>query len=160
MPPFTTDGSLILGPQTLSSMPAKLRHELLTHVFPGLSDMLVTNDPDAPPVDEEDQDGSVLVDFTDAEFLTLLAGCSEKTRQVLATLAEGGRQFDLTALAQKVNMPAGKLGGVWSGLTRRTRNLKKNPDAAFVTWEWDAKSASWVGTLSEITHAAMKKAFA
>jgi hypothetical protein len=159
MPSFTADGGLFIGPQALNSMPPKLRAELLTHVYPGLSELLAADAEAAPQIETEEQEDGVLVDFTDTEFLELLGGCSDKTQQLLTALSKGKRVFNLTEFANKLATPAGKLGGVWSGLTRRTRKLKKNPDAVFVAWEWDPKTRSWVGTLSEATYAAMQKAF-
>jgi len=161
---FTADGSVILGPSALNSMPADLRSAVFKHAFPGLAEvppahpvpLTLTSPPSSTDGADEDQEGG-LADFSEPEFLELLAGCSEKTRQLLGVLARGDQRFNLDAVAKALGVEPGKLGGMWSGLTRRTRKLKKSSDIIFVAWEWDAKTECYWGLLSEITHASLKK---
>jgi hypothetical protein len=107
-----------------------------------------------------------------AELTNYLAGrlvaqpISTKTLDVLRFIAQNETpEFYLGAAINAV--PRAKtymdLRGAWAGLTRRTRKLLGNPEALLIHWreEYDADGnwVDWVGAVSNMTHASLRKQF-
>lgn len=103
-------------------------------------------------------------DLSVAQATAFLEGCSDKTKKVIrAIVASGTGKFRLNALAQTLNVGLGDLGGVWGGLTKRTRTILGDKKANLIAWRnfYDLEDNKWLdaaGTLSEVTYASFRQA--
>ncbi len=126
----------------------------------------------APPalvatVGEVEEVGEIVegrgADLSLAQATAFLEGCSDKTKRVLRAMVDSGRrEFRLNALAQTLNVDLNDLGGVWGGLTKRTRTILGDKKAKLIAWRnfYDAeyKFLDAAGELSEMTYASFRQA--
>jgi hypothetical protein len=97
-----------------------------------------------------------------AQATRFFEGCSEKTKRVIGAMVEGDREFRFSALKQSLNMSTAELsGGVWSGITKRTRTILGDRKARLITWgQNEYENGVWqdaVGTMSETTYKSFRK---
>jgi hypothetical protein len=105
------------------------------------------NDEGAPP------------DLSFAQAKRLLEGCGDKTKATLrAVFSNSEPNFLLGEVAKEMKSEKGALGGAWAGITKRTRAVLGDKDAALFVWEWDDKQDDWIGAVSEMTHRSMRQA--
>lgn len=108
-------------------------------------------------------DGNEPADLSLAQAPRYLEGCSDKTKRVLRAIVVEGREFRLSALAQSLNLSFDALGGVWGGLTKRTRTILGDKNARLIIWRknfYDAQD-TWqdaAGEMSEETYRSLRKA--
>jgi hypothetical protein len=154
---YFDETALILPVNDLRRISEPLRQELIALL---IGPPKTVETPVAPQVPATNQTTTPnLADFSESEMAEFLGGCGDKTRQALQAVAQqGGRTFRIDTVANALGISPGKLGGIWSGVTRRTRNLKKLPNVEFAGQVWDAKQNCYVGTMSETTFNSLQKA--
>ncbi len=116
---------------------------------------------DAEDAEEEDGEESA-ADLSTAQATAFLEGCSDKTKRVIRAMVRNGGEFRLKALAASLNLEVGEMGGVWGGLTKRTRTILRDKKANFIKWKlfYDADDR-WEdseGKMSETTYESFRKA--
>jgi hypothetical protein len=110
--------------------------------------------------EEEDQPA----DLSIAQAKRHLEGCSEKTKKAIRFIVGGNsREFQISALAKALGMKTNEMGGLWSGLTKRTRTVLGDKKARLFAWpknQYDVKE-NWIdatGTVSEMTYTSFRTA--
>lgn len=110
--------------------------------------------PESAPGGEED--GS---DLSLAQAKRLLEGCGDKTKAVLRIVfSKDKRSFVRGEIAREMGGTLSDLGGVWAGLTKRTRTVLGDKNAGLFAWDWDDAKGDWIGESSETTYQSMRKA--
>lgn len=85
-----------------------------------------------------------------------LQNCSPKSIAVLKQIVARKGSFLLNDIASAMRVRQGGLGGVWGGLTKRTRTVTGDDDARFVEWKW--VGGKWHGRVSPVTTASLETA--
>lgn len=154
--------SLILDPLD-PDMPGALRADLQTYLLAKLgakgSDssnpaVVGSQAPTVALASSAGRTGPVDLTVKDAE--RFLENCSPKTISVLKQIVARDGRFLLPDIAAALRVGQGALGGVWGGLTKRTRTITKEPDASLIDWKWTG--GKWQGRLSPGTTVALEKA--
>jgi len=147
-----------VDPAALQAVMAKVR-ELDELVHPGgLSEQSpppVVPSPTSSPASNE-----LPADLTESQARLLVEGCSGKTLAVLRALLDGRDiPFKLTSLTIEMGFD---LGWIWGGLTKRTRNILKDPSARLIVWHNHYDNlGKWIdadGALAGVTAEALRKA--
>jgi hypothetical protein len=89
-----------------------------------------------------------------------LLGCNEKTRQVLQLISDSGESFSIHQLENQMEVERQGLRGVWGGLTKRTRTITGDPDAALIDWDDRTNDGDYIGRLTPTTLGSFKRALA
>lgn len=82
------------------------------------------------PESAPEEEGLQKLSVTDAGLF--LNTCSEKTLRTLEFIVANGGRISASDLHQ--HLEAGDLRGVWTGLTRRLRNITQKDDAKLLNW--------------------------
>jgi hypothetical protein len=110
--------------------------------------------PVPPPVSAPASSGPADLDLAAAEMF--LQNCSPKSIAVLKQIVARKGTFLLNDIASAMRVRQGGLGGVWGGLTKRTRTVTGDDDAKFVDWKW--VGGKWHGRVSPVTAASLATA--
>tara|TARA_R110000868_G_scaffold299570_4_gene559876 strand:- start:332 stop:808 length:477 start_codon:yes stop_codon:yes gene_type:complete len=108
--------------------------------------------------------GEAPPDLTVAQAKKFLDRVSNKVRTTLRVIAEADPEgFDLAAVMEALDAESeGSLGGVWSGITKRTRKILKEDglkhEDVRLIW-WTDEEHDWVGRVSATTHRSFRKVF-
>jgi hypothetical protein len=107
----------------------------------------------------DEEDGPA--DLSENQARKLVEGCSQKTITAIRVIANaplsGFRMRDVGE-ALGIDLEKSDIRGVWSAITRRTRNVLGDPDADLI-W-WDKLADEWVGWVSPTTHRSLRKVMA
>lgn len=147
-----------VAPTDLEAVLAKIR-ELDDLVHPGgLSELLPLAA--LPSATSLPASNDLPAELTEGQARLLVEGCSGKTLTVLRTLLDGRDiPFNLASFMRETDIG---LGWVWGGLTKRTRNILKNPNARLIVWHNHYDDlGKWVdadGDLAVATVEALRKA--
>jgi hypothetical protein len=115
----------------------------------------------APDGTDDEEEEEVASDLSVQQAKKLLEGCADKTKAVLREIfSKSAPTFILNDVAKVMKTEPGGLGGVWAGITKRTRTVLGDKEAALFVWEWDDTEDHWVGTISDTTFHSMRKALA
>jgi hypothetical protein len=161
------DSALCISLPDYRSMPPVLREAIKAWLdgkpLPASDGVGTAATPLAPPSIEATAppaSGSDAADLSDTQATQLLDGCSDKTKKLLRIVfSEKGPKFYLADIARKMGAAhSNELAGAWSGITRRTRNVLGDRDAAFVVWTWDDTREDSVGHISNMTFRSMRAA--
>ena len=163
-----TSSGLYIAREDFITWPATLQREVL-HQMWGASkvvsepETVAVVDGGEEPVSDDDDN---IAEISPGQARDFLKGCSEKTKTAIKAMVKGdSRLFQLKDVALSVGVGATELTGVWSGLTRRTKTVTKNPDAYLIDWtsgeaEFD-KNGQYVdhqAGLSQMTYKSFRKA--
>ena len=91
---------------------------------------------------------------------TFLLGCNEKTQKALKLIVESGESFSIDELERQMEVKKGSLRALWGGLTKRTRTITGNPDAALIQWGDQTDTGDYIGQLTPRTRGSFKRALA
>lgn len=102
-----------------------------------------------PPVNANTIEG----ELTRKQVNTLLNGLSEKSKTVLKAIVENfdSNNIHYEQLLEKLDMVNENLTGVWSGITKRSRNIANDPDFDLIDWNTRDKYGSVIGIMHPIT---------
>ena len=123
-----------------------------------------TSEPPSPPAEpsptSSPASNELPVELTEGQARLLVEGCSGKTLAVLRALLDGRDiPFKLASLTSETGF---ELGWVWGGLTKRTRNILKDPGVRLIIWHNHFDNlGKWVdadGALAGATVDALRKA--
>ncbi len=121
----------------------------------------------APPRSDVEE-GEGPVELTVAVVRKIATGLSGKTTSALKVIAQSETsEFHLKDVIEAVEGAEGYLDlrGVWSALTRRTRNVTGDPDAELIWWDDsgihddDDRYVDHVGRVSRLTHSSLQTHF-
>jgi hypothetical protein len=98
-----------------------------------------------------------LVQLSVGEAKTFLITCSKKTRQVLHAIVDEDGDVLVSDLYRTTRLD--DLSGVWTGLTRRVRNVCGSDDAKLLGWS-RAGEADWRCVMSRKTVESLRVALA
>jgi hypothetical protein len=101
--------------------------------------------------------GSKLADLDEASARVFLSGCGAKTTKVLRLIVQQKGSFYLGELERAARASTSGLRGVWTGITKRTRTITGDPDAALIGWK--QRGDDHEGWLSPATYASLKVIF-
>jgi hypothetical protein len=104
---------------------------------------------------EGDEKGLAKLDVSEAKFF--LNKCSEKTIRILREIVKRQGHFRVSSLAELFDTTPRELRGVWAGLTKRVRTVKKDPHANLLNW-FKQGNDDWNGEMASQTVEALKKA--
>ena len=161
--------NISLSEDVIQSLPRAAKEALLIELQRRLQGTTPTLEtavapPAAALVEEVNEEEEQAADLSVAQAMRFLEGCSEKTKKVIRAIVGGGsRDFRLTALAQTLNLTIDDVGGVWGGLTKRTRTILGDKKSKLIAWTrnfYDAQD-NWIdaaGEVSEVTYVSFRKA--
>ena len=89
-----------------------------------------------------------------------LLGCNAKTRRALKLIIEAGDSFSIHEIELQMEVERGNLRALWGGLTKRTRTITGDPDAALIEWGDQTDTGDYVGRLTNTTYSSFKRALA
>jgi hypothetical protein len=130
------------------------------HGKKAIPQMPSTAAPDSAPDGSDDEEAGAS-DLSVQQAKKLLEGCADKTKAVLREVfSKDTPTFILNDVAKVMKTEPGGLGGVWAGITKRTRTVLGDKEATLFAWEWDDTEDRWVATSSNTTFHSMRKALA
>ena len=102
-----------------------------------------------PPINTNTIEG----ELTRKQVNTLLNGLSEKSKTVLKAIVENfdSNNIHYEQLLEKLDMVNENLTGVWSGITKRSRNIANDPDFDLIDWNTRDKEGCAIGIMHCIT---------
>ncbi len=102
-----------------------------------------------PPINTNTIEG----ELTRKQVNTLLNGLSEKSKTVLKAIVENfdSNNIHYEQLLEKLDMVNENLTGVWSGITKRSRNIANDPDFDLIDWNTRDKDGHAIGIMHCIT---------
>lgn len=94
-------------------------------------------------------------ELTRKQVNAFLNGLSEKSKAVLKAIVENfdSNHIHYGELIEKLNMVDENLTGVWSGITKRSRNIANDPDFDLIDWNTRGKDGVAIGIMHPITFA-------
>lgn len=154
--------AILLDPSD-PDMPAPLRADLQAYLLAkmtakssGSASPAAISSPPPPAASAATTVRAGPADLTVEEAERFLENCSSKTISVLKQLVARDGHFLLPDIAAALRVGQGTLGGVWGGITKRTRTIKKEPHAILIDWKWTG--GRWQGRLAPGTTAALEVA--
>ena len=155
--------SLVISAETFRSFPADVQEQIIAKLrsVDGSSTPLAGK---AESADDAFEDQPM--DLSAQQFKKLVDGCATKTKTALKAMVEGPTpHFRVAAVAKAVGCAPSELSGVWSGITKRLRNIMDDPEAYLWRWDDDAKFDSdevytdQGGTVSDTTYRSARRVF-
>lgn len=115
----------------------------------------------------DEQSSGVAIDLSSSQASRLIKGLSDKSRKALLAAVEILNDLDedevkivyANDIAFHMGVELDEIKGVWSGLTRRTRNVTGDRSAELFHWDWDDEREDNYGKLHPTTIANLKRAF-
>ena len=140
--------SLVISEIEFQLLPDDVQQVLLTKFLSGVGDA-------ARPSSADDGEGPP--DLSPAQAKNVIAGCSPKTVEVIRQIVDfPATGFRMDELAAKVGVEPGSMRGSWAGLTKVSRRVLGDPNAALI-W-WTELEETWRGRVSAMTHRSFRKA--
>jgi len=93
-------------------------------------------------------------ELTRKQVNTFLNGLSDKSKTVLKAIVENfeNNNIHYDQLIQKLDMVDENLTGVWSGITKRSRNIANDSDFELIDWNTRDKDGHAIGMMHPITY--------
>ena len=134
--------SITITEVEFQQLPGTLQRLLMAKFLPDL----IGQSSESPDVDDDSR-SPTNTSITQAIISEIFDSLSPKTQQVMRIIASHPvTGFMLDDLAKKIGVRPGGLGGCWSGLTKVSKRVMKDPSLKFVIWSTDANGA-WHGRL-------------
>lgn len=92
-------------------------------------------------------------ELTRKQVNAFLNGLSEKSKTVLKAIVENfeNNNIHYKQLIKKLDMVDENLTGVWSGITKRSRNIATDPNFDLIDWNTRDKDGFAIGMMHPIT---------
>jgi hypothetical protein len=151
---------LFLSRHDLSRLSPSTQEEIQHLVFelaPSASDA-IGSETVVPPSSSDGIEGPP--DLSPAQARKLIAGCSERPTKALRFIADQPTsKFPYSDMLNAVGTDSsGTIRGSLAAITRRTRTVLGDSSADLIWYEGEDVS-DWVGSVSEMTHSSLRKAF-
>lgn len=149
---------IMLSVEDLNRLPVEARDAVLD-LFRSEKDSWTEEEEEVTPAAGPQADEEEPVEMSFGQAKRFLAGCSEKSISIMKHVVMQPNPFRykdlLTALGDSVD----DAGGVWGGLTKRTRTITGEKNARLIIWDETMKEDGMVGRMSDVTRNAFRKAF-
>lgn len=100
-------------------------------------------------IQQDELDG----ELTKKQVFDLIEGLSDKSKGVLkATVKFENNSINFNELLEELDTTEEDLKGVWSGLTKRTRNVANDSDLHLINWYWNEEDQSYTLTFHPTTY--------
>jgi hypothetical protein len=93
-------------------------------------------------------------ELTRKQVNNFLSGLSDKSKSVLKAIVQNfeNNNIHYEQLVKKLDMVDENLTGVWSGITKRSRNIANDPDFDLIDWNTRDKDGCAIGMMHPITY--------
>ncbi len=142
--------SLLISDAEFQMLPDDVQQHLIARFLPTSEEVAAE-----PVLSNEDEDPP---DLSPAQAKKVISGCSPKTIEVIRKIIEFPvTGFKLEELEANLGSEPGGLKGSWTGLTKVSRRVLGDTDAALIWWT-KLEDGSFSGRISSMTHRSFHKA--
>ena len=145
---------ITLSPSSLSNLCPKCKAMLAGML--GLSQEHTASEPIGQNEEEEERYEYAELGLQAAR--AFLLGCNAKTQRALQLIIEAGDTFSIQEIERQMEVERGSLRALWGGLTKRTRTITGDPDAALIEWGEQTDTGDYVGHLTSVSYSSFKRA--
>lgn len=123
--------SITMPISALKAFTPAVQSEIMAYVVCQFEGSIATPAP-APVADAGSQKGLAQLDVSEAKLF--LNKCSERSTSILQEIVHRDGDLMASMIHKLFGTRPGELRGAWSGLTKRVRTIKKDPEAVLLRW--------------------------
>lgn len=143
--------SIIISSKDFNNLSTDCQQEIL-RLFQDLHTK-IGNENSEKQINTEESEQDYAGELTKKQVNDLMTGLSDKIKDILKKIVEYPHDSVLyQELLKDLGMQGQKMGGIWAGLTKRSRTVSKDPEFALINWDFNESQGDFVIKLHPQTY--------
>jgi hypothetical protein len=143
--------SIIISSKDFNNLSTDCQQEIL-RLFQDLHTK-IGNENSEKQINTEESEQDYAGELTKKQVNDLMTGLSDKIKDILKKIVEYPHDSVLyQELLRDLGMQGQNMGGIWAGLTKRSRTVSKDPEFALINWDFNESQGDFVIKLHPQTY--------
>ena len=143
--------SIIISSKDFNNLSTDCQQEIL-RLFQDLHTK-IGNENSEKQINTEESEQDYAGELTKKQVNDLMTGLSDKIKDILKKIVEYPHDSVLyQELLRDLGMQGQNMGGIWAGLTKRSRSVSKDPEFALINWDFNESQGDFVIKLHPQTY--------